>query len=514
MHQPKTAKCSISTTFLVFISTFFSLAVAEMIAERMLRPTPIPPTQFRVLPANRPEQSYVLPPNASMVILGVPFTTNELGLRDDPVLPKTDGMFRILCLGDSMTFGSGVPAETAYPGVLESRLQARAGQSLKIDVINAGIMGYNMMNILASAETLIKLLQPDAVTYTFVDNDLDDSFSAGPNKVMIEMDPLKPPEASFIHAAFAMLWNQRHPSPKGFFSSFGICRLVSRWTVSFTPQRSPLLNGSGPETLRRWSLWEGRLQALKALCDRHGAKFALYQNGIRNYSEATHRHLQQICKSNTILFASTLPVFDLRTYIRLYTLGYDPHANKAGHMLIAERLDSFLQECGFLPKVCIQPPNEYHKYDETTDAIIEEQLKTEAENMPTVIDLMTGEGIRGVMGGIGNKRRMARSCLFRLGGTGNRMVVEAHTLIATLDQPQTLSARIQDSTPSVSAPVTETWCKTIFDIPPQLEDQVIEVELIANGPIHIPTLAEREGGAVPYTVALRRIERTQASSVP
>ncbi|NUP93254.1 MAG: hypothetical protein HUU36_10420, partial [Candidatus Omnitrophica bacterium] len=49
------------------------------------------------------------------------------------------------------------------------------------------------------------------------------------------------------------------------------------------------------------------------------------------------------------------------------------------------------------------------------------------------------------------------------------------------------------------------------DIPFGMENQLIEVELIANGPVHIPTLAEREGGATPYSVEIRRIKRIHSS---
>lgn len=69
---------------------------------------------------------------------------NSFGLRErDIPLRKAPGEFRILCLGDSWTFGLGVPVASAWPSRLESMLQGRlAGR--RVTVINAGMpsQGY------------------------------------------------------------------------------------------------------------------------------------------------------------------------------------------------------------------------------------------------------------------------------------------------------------------------------------------------------------------------------------
>ena len=57
---------------------------------------------------------------------GVPARTNSLGFRDNReyALPKVKGTFRILVLGDSVTFGHGALYETSYPYLLEQRLRS------------------------------------------------------------------------------------------------------------------------------------------------------------------------------------------------------------------------------------------------------------------------------------------------------------------------------------------------------------------------------------------------------
>lgn len=498
--------------FLIFLSTIVSLVLAEAIADKVLTKPPRPEIIIRALPSDRTDLAYTLPPNTSMVTIGIPFTTNEIGLRDDAIIPREDKLFRILCLGDSNTFGSGVATDETYPNCLEGILQDRVGDTLKVDVVNAGIFGYNARNIRAQAESLVELLLPDVMLYMFTENDLDDSFSVGPNGSLIEMDPMKPQDAPFINQTFPLLWKNRNPLPARYFEYFAIGRLVYQ-SLSRSPGSAlPLDNSKGLETQRRWALLAGEIRTMKQLSESHGGKFVVYQIGMKNRSEVIHRKLRQICNESDIPFASTLSLFDIRTYKKLHSLVYDAHPNKEAHTLMAKRLDCFLQESGVLPKGCCQDENERSKYDEKTDEAIAHMIERIAEDMPSEIDLETGEGIIGVFGGFGRQGNMARSALFRLGGVGDQVCVEAKGLVTSPGQPQTLSACIQDSTPGVPVQVSETWNKILFTIPENLRDRVIDVELEAGGPAHIPTLEEREKGATPYTVAIRRIMRI--SGVP
>src|SRR5205823_1433580 len=74
--------------------------------------------------------------------------TNALGLRErDLSVAKRPGTIRILCLGDSFTFGM-TPLDQSWPKILERRLQRRfPGRSL--EVINAGVPRYSTYQELA-----------------------------------------------------------------------------------------------------------------------------------------------------------------------------------------------------------------------------------------------------------------------------------------------------------------------------------------------------------------------------
>lgn len=68
------------------------------------------------------------------------FTTNAQGFRGPPVArEKPPGTFRILAIGDSYTWGDGVPDDAVWVRLLERDL-ATCGE---VEVINAGFVGRN-----------------------------------------------------------------------------------------------------------------------------------------------------------------------------------------------------------------------------------------------------------------------------------------------------------------------------------------------------------------------------------
>lgn len=103
---------------------------------------------------------------------GVPAHTNSFGFRDtrEYALPKVPGTFRILVLGDSVTFGHGALYETTYPYLLEQRLRSWR-QEVKWEVWNLGIPGYNTAQELAYLNEVGERYAPDLVIVGFFLND-------------------------------------------------------------------------------------------------------------------------------------------------------------------------------------------------------------------------------------------------------------------------------------------------------------------------------------------------------
>lgn len=104
------------------------------------------------------------------------FSINALGFRGDEITrEKPPGMRRIVCLGDSTTFGvfkngpMDVRATAPYPAALARRLVAAGIDD--VQVINAGTLGYTSSAALGLLLTQIRTLAPDVLIVKLGNND-------------------------------------------------------------------------------------------------------------------------------------------------------------------------------------------------------------------------------------------------------------------------------------------------------------------------------------------------------
>lgn len=91
----------------------------------------------------------------------VAFHTNSRGLRS----PETDyargASARILCLGDSFTFGVGVGDDHTWPRQLDGLLDAELGRD--VETVNAGVQGWGLVEYLIWYEREGRRYRPDLV---------------------------------------------------------------------------------------------------------------------------------------------------------------------------------------------------------------------------------------------------------------------------------------------------------------------------------------------------------------
>ncbi len=83
---------------------------------------------------------------------------------------KTPGTFRVLCLGDSWTFGANVDQGKTYPRALEHRLR-RAHPDLRVEVLNLGVLGYSSFQGRRLLESRALAFDPDLIVLGFGMND-------------------------------------------------------------------------------------------------------------------------------------------------------------------------------------------------------------------------------------------------------------------------------------------------------------------------------------------------------
>jgi hypothetical protein len=154
-------------------STLFALLCAEAfcryrfgapLAERL------PLLEIR---ANR-ARGYEMVPDRDHFTYFEPVHVNHLGLRGPDLPEKTPEEFRVLCLGDSTTFGQGVSEEETIPALLQADL-ADAGRTAgrTIRAVNGGLRGYATIHELALLRELGPAIRPDLVVLLWYVNDLE-----------------------------------------------------------------------------------------------------------------------------------------------------------------------------------------------------------------------------------------------------------------------------------------------------------------------------------------------------
>ena len=107
---------------------------------------------------------------------------NRYGLRGENVKPKKpEGVFRILALGDSFTFGEGVADNETFVVQLEKILNAEQNTKAgcRYQTINAGVSGYNTSDEVTYLKNRWLMFEPDIVLLNFYLNDAYDESQFG-----------------------------------------------------------------------------------------------------------------------------------------------------------------------------------------------------------------------------------------------------------------------------------------------------------------------------------------------
>jgi hypothetical protein len=120
-----------------------------------------------------PNLRFVHKPNGHAFLMGHDVTINSQGLRDrEYSLAKPPGVYRILMLGDSTTFGWGDAMADTSAKILERELNAlRIPGYQRFEVINAGVGNYDTVQEVTYYNNYGRYFQPDLVVLGFFIND-------------------------------------------------------------------------------------------------------------------------------------------------------------------------------------------------------------------------------------------------------------------------------------------------------------------------------------------------------
>lgn len=125
-----------------------------------------------------PERFWKLRPNVVINDANNSFwqgtVSNSLGFRSEEFqLARSPDSLRVVCFGDSSTFGIGSRMEHTWPSQLETLIanSIQFSDVDKIEVINAGVPGYSSYQGLQHMRQEIDRLQPDVVMASYANND-------------------------------------------------------------------------------------------------------------------------------------------------------------------------------------------------------------------------------------------------------------------------------------------------------------------------------------------------------
>jgi lysophospholipase L1-like esterase len=180
---------------------------------------PDPHTFFRLLPDLELETT---PVDSVFDVRTGPHGLRGAGVRKE----KPTGTLRVLCLGDSCTFGTGVGTDDTFPERLQDRLrEARPGENW--EVLNAGVPGFSSYQARRFLEVDGWDFAPDVVVFSLGYNDT--SAAVGGRKRQI--------------AAGVQLSDKEYGARTEPPSPLAIVRLVQRLRPTAVPEADP----SAPE---------------------------------------------------------------------------------------------------------------------------------------------------------------------------------------------------------------------------------------------------------------------------
>lgn len=233
------AKNRTMNIMLLFMSSVFSLLAAEYIC-RTFQKSPLTGPIFEY----ESTLGYRNRPNAhtTQLVDGIRtvIRTNSQGFRmDREIEPRSDpNEVRILFLGDSFSFGTGVNVEDGIVARLEREAEATFPNK-KMLFINAGVGGYGTQHELAFLELWQERIKPDAVVLIFGPNDVCDNiplvvYRRNKNGVLILNHGNAPPITNTRLQKIA--------------NSIPIYEYLTQYSYFFNMLRGQIANGLAPVT--------------------------------------------------------------------------------------------------------------------------------------------------------------------------------------------------------------------------------------------------------------------------
>lgn len=265
------------------------------------------------------------------------YQINSYGLRDVKYSKeKPAGTFRVICLGNSCTFGWRVKLEETYPKQLEKLLNTDLDYK-KYEVINAGVTGYSSFQGKRFLRDQILKLKPDLITVCYGWNDLL------PAAFGIEDRNQKMAPQIFLDIQNLLGQTEVYRFIRGL--------VLSRFQVKKTGNSSEMIPRVSPQDFLN------NLLEISLIANQENVPLIFLTTPIASLEafwgagKVSKTHQWHQVYNNIILnlpLSSDAYIFDAAALFENRKNVYDKpqddfiHYNSIGHRLIAENLDNFL----------------------------------------------------------------------------------------------------------------------------------------------------------------------------
>lgn len=297
---------------------------------------------------------------------GTWYSTNSKGLRG-PEVPeeKAPGEVRVVCVGDSCTFGKGVAEEDCYPRQLEQILSEELGSGRTATVVNCGVNGYSGPDYATMLAKIGLPLKPDVVVVGYNLNDF-------PN-VLKKIDEVTTKQAPVRTAVKKVVGGQRNLDRLNESALFRFTRALyydwKRAKAWEDAERFASESAEQLQSLKRASdkandeehmqKLEEQIAGIKQLVEGGGAKLALFlfpyesQVYLEEYDRTPIERLRQICAGLDVPFVDLAEEFRRVAYEsdpprEMFVFGDRYHPRPVGYRIVAENVVRVLRESGWL----------------------------------------------------------------------------------------------------------------------------------------------------------------------
>jgi hypothetical protein len=305
---------------------------------------------------------YVNLPSQKGYSMDAAVNINSRGFRGRELCERREDLgLRVLCLGNSLTFGAGVEDGETYPGQLQEILGSRL-PDIKSEVINGGIVGFTITQYIPYLRKVLPEIRPDIVFLGMHWRDMHYFARLGQLKDRTDKEAWgalkkqfdKTQEKAATSTRGALLKRSIGRIRSLYVAAYYLRKLKDAvWTPNFMVWQRLFLRGEVNEhIIARERFARERLGLVSGLCESANARFILLlfpdnKQLLKEYPDSIWPSIvSNICRDKNIMHLELRPALSnaYAEHRGSLFVPYDiTHYSPEGNRAIAEAIFDFIQ---------------------------------------------------------------------------------------------------------------------------------------------------------------------------